>query len=287
MNCRYKLADGGNRFPHILNGSGTALARLFVALIETHQQADGSVSIPSRCAPTWARTVCPPDVLPMRILLASSEIFPYSKSGGRRTWWRRWPSPGRGGTPGRGGHAALRRHSRTFSRIASVDWRMQLPGRQPRERVGLGGRAGGEPHLYFIDQPGFSASRCTARHRELHNAIGLSFCNASRTWLDIALGSAGRACERLARRSPTADQASGLDRWMAVPPPRALHPQPGLPGCLRLRRLRCPISWSYFTADGAEFHGQFNCLKTGLVSSGVDREPELRREIQTPTTGAV
>lgn len=51
MNCRYKLADGGNRFPHILNGSGTALARLFVALIETHQQADGSVLIPEPLRP--------------------------------------------------------------------------------------------------------------------------------------------------------------------------------------------------------------------------------------------
>jgi seryl-tRNA synthetase len=30
-----------------LNGSGTALARLFVALIETYQQADGSVAIPA------------------------------------------------------------------------------------------------------------------------------------------------------------------------------------------------------------------------------------------------
>ena len=47
MNLRFKSASGENRFPHILNGSGTALARLFVALIETHQQADGSVAIPA------------------------------------------------------------------------------------------------------------------------------------------------------------------------------------------------------------------------------------------------
>ena len=46
MSLRYKSQDGQNRFPHVLNGSGTALARLFVALIETHQQADGSVAIP-------------------------------------------------------------------------------------------------------------------------------------------------------------------------------------------------------------------------------------------------
>jgi seryl-tRNA synthetase len=46
MNLRFKTESGENVFPHILNGSGTALARLFVALIETHQQADGSVRIP-------------------------------------------------------------------------------------------------------------------------------------------------------------------------------------------------------------------------------------------------
>jgi seryl-tRNA synthetase len=51
MNLRFKSEAGGNVFPHILNGSGTALARLFVALIETHQQADGSVLIPQALQP--------------------------------------------------------------------------------------------------------------------------------------------------------------------------------------------------------------------------------------------
>ena len=48
---RFKSAEGDNKFPHILNGSGTALARLFVALVETHQQADGSVKIPAPLQP--------------------------------------------------------------------------------------------------------------------------------------------------------------------------------------------------------------------------------------------
>jgi seryl-tRNA synthetase len=47
MSLRFKAASGENRFPHILNGSGTALARLFVALVETYQQADGSVVVPA------------------------------------------------------------------------------------------------------------------------------------------------------------------------------------------------------------------------------------------------
>ena len=51
MNMRFKTEAGENKFPHILNGSGTALARLFVALVETHQQADGSVKIPAPLQP--------------------------------------------------------------------------------------------------------------------------------------------------------------------------------------------------------------------------------------------
>ena len=51
MNLRFKSESGENKFPHILNGSGTALARLFVALVETHQQADGSVKIPETLQP--------------------------------------------------------------------------------------------------------------------------------------------------------------------------------------------------------------------------------------------
>jgi len=51
MNLRYKAESGENKFPHILNGSGTALARLFVALVETYQQADGSVLVPQALQP--------------------------------------------------------------------------------------------------------------------------------------------------------------------------------------------------------------------------------------------
>lgn len=51
MNLRFKTESGENKFPHILNGSGTALARLFVALLETYQQPDGSILIPEPLRP--------------------------------------------------------------------------------------------------------------------------------------------------------------------------------------------------------------------------------------------
>jgi len=46
LNLRFKDAEGKNRFCHTLNGSGTALPRIYVALLETCQQPDGSILIP-------------------------------------------------------------------------------------------------------------------------------------------------------------------------------------------------------------------------------------------------
>jgi seryl-tRNA synthetase len=51
MSLRFKAEAGANRFPHVLNGSGTALARLFVALLESGQQANGSIAIPAALQP--------------------------------------------------------------------------------------------------------------------------------------------------------------------------------------------------------------------------------------------
>lgn len=51
MNLRFKAETGDNRFPHVLNGSGTALARLFVALVETYQKSDGSLAVPAALQP--------------------------------------------------------------------------------------------------------------------------------------------------------------------------------------------------------------------------------------------
>ncbi|MCB1091228.1 MAG: serine--tRNA ligase [Verrucomicrobiae bacterium] len=55
MRLRYKDEDGKNQFCHTLNGSGTALPRLYVALIETYQQADGSIRVPEALRPYVGR----------------------------------------------------------------------------------------------------------------------------------------------------------------------------------------------------------------------------------------
>ncbi|MER9295788.1 serine--tRNA ligase [Mesorhizobium sp. M0621] len=52
MDARYKDRDGkGNRFVHTLNGSGTAVGRALIAVIENYQNEDGSVTIPEVLRP--------------------------------------------------------------------------------------------------------------------------------------------------------------------------------------------------------------------------------------------
>jgi seryl-tRNA synthetase len=55
MNARYKPAEGkGNIFVHTLNGSGLAVGRTLVAVLENYQQADGSVVVPDVLRPYMA-----------------------------------------------------------------------------------------------------------------------------------------------------------------------------------------------------------------------------------------
>ena len=51
LNCRFKDVDGKTKLVHTLNGSGVALPRLMVALLEQHQNADGSVTVPEVLRP--------------------------------------------------------------------------------------------------------------------------------------------------------------------------------------------------------------------------------------------
>jgi seryl-tRNA synthetase len=50
-NIRFRNAEGKPEFLHTLNGSGVALARLVVAILENGQQADGSVLLPEALVP--------------------------------------------------------------------------------------------------------------------------------------------------------------------------------------------------------------------------------------------
>jgi seryl-tRNA synthetase len=51
MNARFRGKDGKPRFVHTLNGSGVAVGRALIAVMETYQQADGSIAVPDALAP--------------------------------------------------------------------------------------------------------------------------------------------------------------------------------------------------------------------------------------------
>ena len=51
MQARFKNAQGKNELVHTLNGSGLAVGRTLVAMLENYQQADGSVAVPEALQP--------------------------------------------------------------------------------------------------------------------------------------------------------------------------------------------------------------------------------------------
>ena len=51
LQARFKNAQGKNELVHTLNGSGLAVGRTLVAMLENHQNADGSITIPAALQP--------------------------------------------------------------------------------------------------------------------------------------------------------------------------------------------------------------------------------------------
>ena len=51
MNARYKYAEKDNRFVHTLNGSGLAVGRTLVAVLENYQNEDGTITVPEALVP--------------------------------------------------------------------------------------------------------------------------------------------------------------------------------------------------------------------------------------------
>lgn len=61
LGIRFKEGDSGTELVHTLNGTAVAVGRAIVALLENHQQADGSVGIPEALRPyTGYNVISPP-----------------------------------------------------------------------------------------------------------------------------------------------------------------------------------------------------------------------------------
>jgi seryl-tRNA synthetase len=51
MNARWRNKEGKTEFVHTLNGSGLAVGRALVAVMENYQNADGSIAVPKALVP--------------------------------------------------------------------------------------------------------------------------------------------------------------------------------------------------------------------------------------------
>ena len=52
MNARFRRSDRkGTAFPHTLNGSGLAVGRTLIAVLENYQNANGSITVPTALRP--------------------------------------------------------------------------------------------------------------------------------------------------------------------------------------------------------------------------------------------
>jgi seryl-tRNA synthetase len=51
MQARFRNAQGKPELVHTLNGSGVAVGRAMVAVLENHQQADGRIAVPAALRP--------------------------------------------------------------------------------------------------------------------------------------------------------------------------------------------------------------------------------------------
>jgi seryl-tRNA synthetase len=51
LRCRYRTEDGVTEFVHTLNGTACAIGRTIIALLETHQRSDGTVTVPPVLVP--------------------------------------------------------------------------------------------------------------------------------------------------------------------------------------------------------------------------------------------
>lgn len=234
----------------------------------------------------------------MRILLASSEVHPYSKTGGLGDMvGALGKALARAGnqvgvvTPLYGGNPESR------PGLKPLDWYMDLPLGTRRIQAEVW-TLNPEPNLtiYFIRQP------------ELFDRKGIYLDPAGQPFLDNCARFVfyAKAVTHLARYLPWQPQLVHLHDWQTGLVPLFIQHQKLTEGwtnpprtCLTIHNLAYQgvfasweypmtnLPWEYFTPALAEFYGGFNCLKAGIVSADqlTTVSPRYAREITTNTFG--
>jgi len=233
----------------------------------------------------------------MRILLASSEVHPFSKTGGLADMVGAF-----GKALAHDAHEArivtplYRGIREKFPKIRRVDWNFNLPLGAKWEQAGLWSlEAEKNLTVYFIDHPGF------------FDRAGIYFeDNISYADNDARFIFFSKCVAHLARYLPWRPDIVHIHDWQtALVPALMLHQQRAEgwanppPACLTIHNLAYqgifpPAAFAltnlpqeFFTMDSAEFYGQMNCLKAGIVFADAITtvSPRYAREITTEAMG--
>jgi starch synthase len=233
----------------------------------------------------------------MKILLASSEVYPFSKTGGLADM-----VGALGKALARAGHEArivmplyLGIRER-FPKMRRVDWQFDLPLGQRRIQAELWSLEVEKGlTIYFIDRP-------ELYHRAaLYQENGASYVDNAERFIFFS-----KCIVHLARYLPWCPDIVHVHDWQtALVPALILHQQRAegwgnpLPTCLTIHNLAYqgvfpPSAFaltnlppSFFTIEIAEFYGQLNCLKAGIATANVVTTVSRRyaREITTEEFG--
>lgn len=234
----------------------------------------------------------------MKILLASSEVHPYSKTGGLADM-----VGALGKALGRAGHEVrivtplYRGIRERFPALRRVDWRFDLVlGTQPMAAELWLLEVEKRLSVYFIHHPHFY-QRAGIYHE--HN---VSYPDNAARYIFFS-----KCVAHLARYWPWQPDVVHVHDWQTgIVPALLLHQKRAEgwgnppPTCLTIHNLAYqgifgPESFAltnlppeeYFTMAGAEFFGQFNCLKAGMAYADVltTVSPRYAREITTEEFG--
>jgi starch synthase len=232
----------------------------------------------------------------MKILLASSEVYPYSKTGGLADM-----VAGLSNTLARRGHevgvvtplyTGIRER---FAEIKSLDWQMNLP---------LGARSvsakvwtlDAEPRLriYFVDYAFF-------QRNSLYEENGVDYPDNAERFIFFS-----KAVTHLARYLPWQPELVHVHEWQTGLVPLFIRHQSEREGwgsaprvCLTIHNLAyqglfaaskfalANLPWNYFSPSSVEFYGLGNCLKAGIVFADAITtvSPRYAREITTEELG--
>jgi starch synthase len=233
----------------------------------------------------------------MKILLASSEVHPFSKTGGLADM-----VGALGKALARAGHEAClvtplyRGIREKFPQMRRINWKFNLPLGAKWEQGDLWSLEVEKGlTVLFVEHPGFFD------RAGIYFENNIGYADNAERFVFFS-----KCIAHLARYSPWKPDVVHVHDWQtALVPALMLHQKRTegwgnpAPTCLTIHNLAYqgifpPSAFvlsnlppEFFTMDGAEFHGQLNCLKAGIVFADVITtvSPRYAREITTEALG--